>query len=419
MSELRVLMLSDMYPPVIGGLERHVQALARELVRRGHHVAVATQAIPDAPPFEVDDGVRVHRIGGWSRAFRRFYEDPGKPFHPTAPDPGMVAGLRRIVREERPHVVHSHAWQLFSYLPLARRGGPALVATMHDFGLVCATKTFVYEGADCTGPALAKCLRCARGQYGAPRGGALTVGLRLSRPLLRRVDRLIAVSAAVGGPVADVLGPSGPPVDVIPNFISEALVAQASNGAVRPGFLPAADDYVLFVGALGPHKGLDVLLRAHERLPHGVRSVLLGTPRADSPTRYPDGVTVRLDVPHGEVMQAWRHCAVGVVPSICQEACPTVALEAMASGKPVVASAIGGLKEIVVDGETGLLVPANDVDALHGAIARLLADEQLRRRMGEAARERAHGYTLGVIASRVEAAYRETLAGAGGTRPDG
>ena len=68
---MRILMLSEFYPPLIGGTERHVQTLARELVRRGHHVAVATLEHKGSPAFEEDEGVRVYRIGGWHRGRSR------------------------------------------------------------------------------------------------------------------------------------------------------------------------------------------------------------------------------------------------------------------------------------------------------------------------------------------------------------
>src|SRR2546423_13764948 len=98
---MRVLMLSEFYPPHIGGMERHVQTLSRELVRRGHHVAVATLRQGKLPAFEDDKGVRVHRITGWNRLLAPFYEDQGSQFHPTFPDPGVMTGLQRVLEQER------------------------------------------------------------------------------------------------------------------------------------------------------------------------------------------------------------------------------------------------------------------------------------------------------------------------------
>ena len=109
-------------------------------------------------------------------------------------------------------------------------------------------------------------------------------------------------------------------------------------------------------------------------------------------------------------MAAWAHCAVGVVPSIWPEPLSLAAVEAMACGRPVVASATGGLPEVVIDGETGLLVPAGDVGALRDALRALLSDPVLRRRLGEAARRRARLFTASAITARIEQVYADVQA---------
>jgi type III pantothenate kinase len=87
-------------------------------------------------------------------------------------------------------------------------------------------------------------------------------------------------------------------------------------------------------------------------------------------------------------------------------------LEAMAAGKPVVASAVGGLLDLVADGETGLLVPPRDVTALRSALERLLADGELRRRMGEAGRERVReSFSWPAVTDATIEAYEHALAG--------
>ena len=90
---MRILTLAEFYPPVIGGLEKHAQRLTHELRRRGHDVAVATLAVPDLPEHDDDDGIPVTRVDGWRKALDRFYEDGGRGFHPTAPDPGIQKRL--------------------------------------------------------------------------------------------------------------------------------------------------------------------------------------------------------------------------------------------------------------------------------------------------------------------------------------
>jgi len=405
---LRVLMLSDFYAPVIGGLERHVQTLAHALVRRGHHVAVATQRHPDAADFELDGAVPIHRMQGWNQALAAAYMSVERPFHPTAPDPGLMAALRRVIATERPDVIHAHGWALYSYLALKRRLGIPLVVSLHDYGLVCPKKSYLHQGSECSGPAYPKCVPCASGQYGFAKSLAVTTGLHASRRLHARVDRFIAVSQSVAR--ASWRGTRQPPAatQVIPNFLADT--AEESGRAVaRPSFLPKRDGYLLFVGALAGHKGLNVLLRAHAVMRQRVPLVLIGTPQHDTPAGFPADVVVARDVPHDQVMAAWQRCAVGVVPSLWPEPCATTVLEAMACGRPVVASDTGGLPEVVEDGLTGLVVPPARPEPLAAALDRLVADVGLRERMGQAARERVRGYTDSAVSERIERVYRDVV----------
>ena len=407
---MRVLMVTDFYPPIIGGLERYVQMLARELVRRGHSVAVATLWHEGSPAFEADEGVRVYRLIGWNKALTPFYEQRERHFHPTVPDPGVMAGLRRVLARERPDIVHAHGWMLYSFLPLKARGRAKLIVTLHDYGLICSKKTYLYQGRVCDGPAYAKCVACAGAQYGALKALALTTGLRAAGRLHGRVDRYVAVSRAVRQ--ASLRGAGAPPrpIEVLPSFIPDNLLA-TMHEAVRPAFLPPDDDYILFVGVLGAFKGLHVLLEAYQGLEDVAPLVLIGTEHTDTPECFPAGVTVVRNAPHATVMAAWRHCALGVVPSLWPDPQPLVTLEAMAAGRPVVASAVGGLPDAVVDGETGVLVPPGNVEALREALRALLHDPERRARLGAAGRLRVRQFAASSVIERIEALYADVLSG--------
>ena len=401
----RILMLTDFFEPVIGGLELHVGMMSRELARRGHHVAIATLARSDRMASEQVDGVQVHRVAGWSRALAPFYADAERPFHPTVADPGVARALRRVASSERPTIVQCHSWIMHSYLPIMRRPSPKTLVYLHDYGTICAKKTMVYGDQICDGPGLTKCIECASRHYGVVKGTALAAGLRASRARYRHVDRWVANSTAVADTTAGALGIPRPEIAVVPSFVPDG-VSEAADHLSRPGFLPAGD-FILFVGALGAHKGLNVLLEAHRHLGRDVRLVLIGTPQADTPHAFPAGVDVFENVPHRDVIAAWAHCLLGVVPSTWPEPFGQVAVEAMAAGKPVVASNIGGLRDIVVEGETGVLVPRNDADSLRRAIARLLDDAPLRERLGQTGRQRAKRYTLSTVADAIEEIHAE------------
>jgi glycosyltransferase involved in cell wall biosynthesis len=404
---MRVLMVSDFYPPVIGGLERGVQTLGQALVRRGHEVAVATFVQPNTPRVENDDGVQVHRIDGWSRALLPFYRDPVFRFHPPAPDPLLARRLAALVDEFKPDIVHGHSWMLYSYLAIAGRRRPGVVMTFHDYGFVCANKTLVREGQLCDGPALAKCIRCAGRQYGHGKGEPVTLGLRASSALNRRVDKFIAISTWVAHACAAATGAPERTV-VIPSFVPDGVEQQGLDRP-RPSFLPATDDYVLFVGALGAHKGVDVLVEADRLLEHRQQFVLIGTPRPDTPLISSPTMTVAHNVAHPDVMSAWRHCQIAVIPSVWAEPFGQVAVEALSCGKPTIVAAAGGLCDIVVNGESGLWVPPGDARALADAIECLQADPALRARLSAAASVRARKFAISAVVDQVELVYEDVI----------
>jgi glycosyltransferase involved in cell wall biosynthesis len=143
---------------------------------------------------------------------------------------------------------------------------------------------------------------------------------------------------------------------------------------------PAEPPHVLYAGRLSREKGIGELVEATRK-----REIPL-TVVGDGPLRELVPETVGF-VPHEQLGQYYERAAVVAVPSR-REGFGVVCAEAMAYGRPVVASAVGGLLDLVADGETGFLVPPGDVPALRDALERLLADADLRRRLGAAARER-------------------------------
>ncbi|MFZ0667535.1 MAG: glycosyltransferase family 4 protein [Acidimicrobiales bacterium] len=174
----------------------------------------------------------------------------------------------------------------------------------------------------------------------------------------------------------------------------------------------------MFAGALSRLKGLDVLLEAWAGLEPRVPLVLAGLRRPDSPRVFPPGVWVAESVPRGEVLQAWAHCLVAVVPSVFPDPHPTVAIEAMAAGRPVVASAVGGLTSIVTDEETGYLVKPGSVDDLRRALQRLIANPTLCSKMGDAAAVAARRFDKDVVVPQLEQVYQEAIANNGGRSDD-
>jgi glycosyltransferase involved in cell wall biosynthesis len=401
---LRILQVADLFEPFIGGMEQHVKTLSGGLAQRGHKVTVATSYLPGTAFDEAVDGFRVRRIAGWSgRALSGWYERAEVPFHPPIPDPGMVAALKRLIDEFRPDIVHAQGWISYSCLAITRHRRFRLVVTLHDHSFACVRKSLMHNDLEvCPGPRLGVCLRCAPGQYGIVKGTALTMGQRAARPLLDRVESWVAISQFVADSSRCAI-PRGRVISVIP-----PTSGQSPPSGQRPAWLPA-DGYALFVGALGPHKGLNWLLDAY--VGGGFRHplVILGTTRRDTPRTWPPGVVVRTDVPHHEVIEAWHHAGIGLVPSLWPEPFGLVAVEAMRSGVPVVASRIGALPGIVVDGVTGILVRPADTTELRAAIRRLDDEPELRRTMGAAGVVQAEKFSADTVTTLYEEHYRRLL----------
>lgn len=189
---------------------------------------------------------------------------------------------------------------------------------------------------------------------------------RLARSVVRRARLVICASSALAAD-ADALGARE--VRVIPSGVE--IPAQVRSEASPPE--------VLFAGRLSAEKGVLDLVAAAD----GMQLVVAG----DGPlrARVPGALGF---VPHHELSALYERAAVVACPSR-REGFGVACAEAMAHGRPVVASAVGGLLDLVVDGETGLLVPPGDVPALGSALRRLVDDADLRHRLGAAARARA------------------------------
>jgi glycosyltransferase involved in cell wall biosynthesis len=401
---MRILMVAQSFAPVVGGEERIVEDLSAALAERGHQVAVATLRQPMGEPPPRQDGVEVELLRSTVQRVPGLAADPERSYATPGPDPLAVADLRRVLRRFRPDVVHAHNWLVHSYLPLAKRSGAAFVLSLHDYSLVCATKRFFYKGGVCSGPGAGKCLAHSLDYYGAGKGGAAYAGVFGSKPILRRrVDMFLPVSEAV----RELSGlDSSTPNRVVPNFIGELPPAPADHPSLR--VLPA-EPFILYFGDVTEDKGVGALLEAYRGLERPLPLVLIGRQLIEGADQVP-GVIALDPVPHPVAIEALRRSAFSVAPSLLPESFGIVALEAAAAGKAAIVSAVGGLKDVVVDGETGVLVPPGDREALREALRRLCEEPETRERMGEAARARARLFDPEAVVPQFESAYELAVA---------
>lgn len=264
--------------------------------------------------------------------------------------PAMVASFQRAARDTNADLLHAH-WLLPAGWVAFRTGKPYVVTVW---------------GTDIE---LARRLP------------------RLARGILSGARLVIAPSTAVADSVRR-LGASE--VRVIPSGVD--LPADVGEEASPPE--------VLYAGRLSPEKGVLELVHAAD----GMKLVVAG----DGPlrVRVPDALGF---VPHDELQRLYARAAVVACPSR-REGFGVACLEAMAHARPVVASDVGGLRDLVVDGETGLVVPPRRPEALRAALERLLGDKELRRRLGAAGRERAREhFSWEAVTDATLAAYRMSV----------
>lgn len=418
---MRILIVTDTYPPNIGGATRAAYLLAHCMTARGHVISVATTWQPGLPTTEDDDGVSVHRVRDLSTRLPWLPLDPLQHHTPPYPDPETVLRLRRLINRFRPDVVHSYGWLTYSCAVALLGKRIPLLLSARDYSYICGKRTFEQNGHLCDGPSPRKCLACATAFYGGPKGTVAVAGVFAGRPLLRRKLRgFHSVSSFVDGVMrqhllgleASALSGAAPttiPIAVLPSFRIDPTTEAVNQDVLAR--LPSTP-YILFVGALRRVKGIEPLLAAHARLTNPVPLVLIG-PRAVDTPEFPPDVTVLNDVPWPTVMAAWDRALFGVAPSVLPEALGNVVHEAMSRGKAVIGTAPSGMSDMIIDGETGFLVPAGDVAALTAAMQRLLDDPLLRERMGKAGQLRAQLFTADAVLPRFEALYHDIVGSAG------
>ena len=229
--------------------------------------------------------------------------------------------------------------------------------------------------------------------------------LWLNRLNIKRLDARVAVSRDGAKTVERMVGLRDGAVRVIHNGVPDVHV--------QPEERPVSGPIVGSVGRLSREKGYDLLLRALPELPDVTAILLSDGPDREHLARLADelGVASRVIMP-GWVpdSRSWLPTFDVFVQPSRMESFPLSILEAMLASRSVVASDVGGVSELVVDGETGLLVPPEDPEALARALGALLSDPARRERMGEAGRSRAtQRFGLDQMVSSYESLYAELL----------
>jgi glycosyltransferase involved in cell wall biosynthesis len=408
---VRILLISDSYPPLVGGATRAAKQLADAMAERGHAVEVVTVFQPGTAERELEGAVVVNRVRSTTQRVPALSEDPYRENAPPYPDPELVLRIRRIVGRFDPDVVHSYGWLTPSAALALTGSGVPMLLSIRDYGNFCALRTLFRDGEPCTGPAPLKCLSCAGSHYGPLKGTVATVAVLASRGLVRRRIRGLHSCSGFAQEMAhrflvDAADAGLPDAD-LPDWRDPDSAGEGPD----PDILATLPErpFILFVGALRRIKGIEQLLTAYGRLEDPPPLVLIGGRAPDSPP-IPAAVTVLGGVSHPTVMAAWDRALFGVFPSILPEPLGNVIHEAMSRGRAVIGTEPGGHGEMIADGDNGLLVPGGDAAALAGAMETLLADPDRRDRMGARGRELAERFTAAAVIPRLEQLYREVAA---------
>src|SRR5262249_17716559 len=386
-----VLLATEVYPPRAGGAGWSTRALALGLREAGHDVRVLTTS----PGPEDMDGLRVERLKVEGRKRLAVPRAFASRLH------GLADGT----------VVHAqHSLSALGSLAGAR--AERVAVTVRDHWPVCFWSTRVSRGGLCPGCGTLPMLRCVTGHVrtGPPLSWAgvpyMQGDLREKRRSLARAGVVLAVSDAIAG---ELRAAGLPRVETIPNVVD---ADETLRLAEAPPEVPLPERFLLFVGKLEENKGARLLVRAVAAARTGLPLVVLGEGSLAHEVKFEAaaaGVTLVLRgwAHREDVLRSMARATALVFPSLWPEPLSRVLLEALALGTPIAAMDTGGTREIVEDEKSGLVV--REPRALGEAVARLAGDEELRARLGAAARERAKAFRPETLIPRYEAAYRRLL----------
>lgn len=414
MMAMKILLLNDRIPPEgRGGAEAVVWRLALGLRAQDHqvHIAAATERDSFA---ELRDGIQTHHLHArYPERFRSWL---------SLYNPQTAWAFRRLLAQIRPDVVNAHnvhAWLSWHTLRQAR-----------DFG--CRV---VFSGHDCMPIVYGKMSYFVNPEFGrvrTPEAYRLPGlhNLRENRfrynpfrnPLIRRALGHAQAVTVPSQALADVYAVNGlPPAHVVPNGIDLQAWIPARPELVRQlreRYRLEGKRVILVAGRVTREKGVEQLLAALDRLQGSMpnaRLLVLSSRSIESqvPMRFRHllgSIVAGGWLDGAELRGAFQLADVVAVPSIYFDTLPTVSLEAMALGTPVIATCFGGSRELVKDGETGYIINPFDIETFVQRLQALLRDDSLRAQMGRRGREHvAANFRLDRQVAAMTALYKETM----------
>ena len=380
---MKVTVLTSEFPPfVYGGVGVHLRYLTQELRR-----TVELDVRYFGSEARAEEHLRVTPFGPWGVAQEADDPQLGKALAPLTTDVAMVA--RRIEAD----VVHAHTWYTFFAGHLAR--------LLYEIPLVVTVHS----------------LEPKRPWKAEQLGRGYALSTWLEKTGIETADRVIAVSEEMKRDILSVYTLDPAKVVIVHNGVDLAKYRPSHAVNVREKY-GVKGPFVLFVGRVSRQKGISDLLSAARHL-EGDAMLVMAASSPDTPELQaeleeqartnPRLLWINRMLPEDDLISLYTEADLFVCPSV-YEPFGIINLEAMACGTPVVASAVGGIPEVVVDGETGILVPPVRPDLLAEAINKLMGDPGLRKRYADAGRRRVEEhFSWRRIAEQTLAVYREAM----------
>jgi glycosyltransferase involved in cell wall biosynthesis len=362
---MKVAFITFEYPPFVqGGAGVYAYNLVNELAKLGHEVHVIAPRAPGTEKESVEESIFIHRLGFLNKPFLAaisFWFSLRKDFSSLKKRAGGF------------DIVHSNGLSAFS---LRRKAiSSPFVITIHHL-----TKTTLKTlGANLTAR-----VRNLRGEAG--------ISSIIEPYCIRRADRIIAVSQFTKRDIVNIYGIPESKIEVIYHGVQpdNYVFPEEARLKLRSSLGIESQPMALFVGRLVPRKGVDILLRALPRVikEMDVKLVLAGSGNQSHYQQLAealdvsDKVTFLGRVPDETLNLLYASCDVFVLPSRL-EGLGIVIIEAMAAGKPVIATNAGGIPELIEAGQNGILTEAGNEGELASAIIKVLGDRSLSRTIGE------------------------------------
>jgi phosphatidylinositol alpha-1,6-mannosyltransferase len=392
--QIRVVRMVDDYP--VGGrssygLQPVYYNLSKAQALRGHDVHVIARRYPREPVQEENEGVHVHRIAA--------------PY-----SLGAMAMIRELANSHSPTIIHTHSTSGFFLTATKRLVQAPIVSHVHGTTYSVATPAVLTFGKMMLG-------------YSRWR---VTTSFMRERALWSRANRIAAVSTSIRSDLTSRYGVRDERIRVVYNGVNTNLFRPIDDPQFPEKLVIQGKKVVLYVGHFSPRKGLPFLIRAMRTVTSEVKDSVLvcvgGVPPWLPKSDYWGYLTLLIEqndlknkvvlvdrVPNEKLPDYYSISSVFVLPSF-YEAFPKVLIEAMACGKPVVTSRMGGTRDSTEDGVNGFLVNYGDPVDLANAIVKVLQDEQLAARMGRSGRERvSRDFTWEAVARRIDAIYEEVI----------